>query len=104
MQAGLPVYADAAAYVLRGAIIVREQSYPMVGALPFTVLLRKNPRAMVTPSLKSTDPILIFRPAPGFWGMNSTIPALLKAIWNNCIWSSGWSEVTASPGSGTAQL
>ncbi len=45
IEAGLPVYAECGGLMYLGEnIIVREQSYPMVGALPFTVLLEKKPQ------------------------------------------------------------
>jgi cobyrinic acid a,c-diamide synthase len=45
IEAGLPVYAECGGLMYLGEhIIVREQSHPMVGALPFTVLLEKKPQ------------------------------------------------------------
>ncbi len=45
IEAGLPVYAECGGLMYLGEhIIVREQSYPMVGALPFSVLLEKKPQ------------------------------------------------------------
>lgn len=45
IQAGLPVYAECGGLMYLGShLIVQEQSYPMVGALPFTVLLEKRPQ------------------------------------------------------------
>jgi cobyrinic acid a,c-diamide synthase len=45
IEAGLPVYAECGGLMYLGEhIIVREQSFPMVGALPFTVLLEKKPQ------------------------------------------------------------
>jgi len=45
IEAGLPVYAECGGLMYLGRhLIVREQSYPMVGALPFTVLLEKKPQ------------------------------------------------------------
>jgi cobyrinic acid a,c-diamide synthase len=45
IEAGLPVYAECGGLMYLGEnIIVREQSHPMVGALPFAVLLEKKPQ------------------------------------------------------------
>jgi len=45
IEAGLPVYAECGGLMYLGRhLIVREQSYPLVGALPFTVLLEKKPQ------------------------------------------------------------
>jgi len=45
IEGGLPVYAECGGLMYLGEhIIVREQSHPMVGALPFTVLLEKRPQ------------------------------------------------------------
>ena len=45
IETGLPVYAECGGLMYLGEhIIVREQSFPMVGALPFTVLLEKKPQ------------------------------------------------------------
>ncbi len=45
IEAGLPVYAECGGLMFLGShLIVREQSFPMVGALPFTVLLEKKPQ------------------------------------------------------------
>ncbi len=45
IEGGLPVYAECGGLMYLGShLIVREQSYPMVGALPFTVLLEKKPQ------------------------------------------------------------
>jgi cobyrinic acid a,c-diamide synthase len=45
IESGLPVYAECGGLMYLGEhIIVREQSHPMVGALPFSVLLEKKPQ------------------------------------------------------------
>ncbi|WP_449244744.1 cobyrinate a,c-diamide synthase [Desulfobacca acetoxidans] len=45
IEDGLPVYAECGGLMYLGEqIIVREQSYPMVGALPLSVLLEKKPQ------------------------------------------------------------
>jgi cobyrinic acid a,c-diamide synthase len=45
IETGLPVYAECGGLMYLGEhIIVREQSHPMVGALPFNVLLEKKPQ------------------------------------------------------------
>jgi cobyrinic acid a,c-diamide synthase len=45
IEAGLPVYAECGGLMYLGEhIVVREQNHPMVGALPFTVLLEKKPQ------------------------------------------------------------
>ncbi|MGQ9920606.1 MAG: cobyrinate a,c-diamide synthase [Desulfobacca sp.] len=45
VEAGLPVYAECGGLMYLGRhLILREQSFPMVGALPFSVLLEKKPQ------------------------------------------------------------
>jgi cobyrinic acid a,c-diamide synthase len=45
IEAGLPVYAECGGLMYLGRhLIVQERSYPMVGALPFSVLLEKKPQ------------------------------------------------------------
>ncbi len=45
IEDGLPVYAECGGLMYLGEhIIIREQSYPMVGALPLSVLLEKKPQ------------------------------------------------------------
>ena len=45
IEAGLPVYAECGGLMYLGEhLIVQEQSHPMVGALPFSVLLEKKPQ------------------------------------------------------------
>ncbi len=45
IEAGLPVYAECGGLMYLGSqIIVKEQSFPMVGAIPFAVLLEKKPQ------------------------------------------------------------
>ena len=75
IEAGLPVYAECGGLMYLGEnIIVREQSYPMVGALPFTVLLEKKPQGHGYTVITVDQLNPYFRSVPGFWAMNFTIP------------------------------
>ncbi len=57
IEAGLPVYAECGGLMYLGShLIVREQSFPMVGALPFTVLLEKRPQGHGYTVLKVDQP------------------------------------------------